>query len=383
VRAKKNAQIFPHKTKNLPPLLSLPPSPPLFHSPLSPSSPPFSLSTMHINKIFSISFAVLLFLCIVPALTCAHPSLERLWSATPVSRRPLTWTASPDAHGGFMTPGGVYLPAECIFHVPDGTHIHADETHIHMHVPGFDETHIRVPRCERELLESVRSSRYTPLDESDGWQAYTQQHVTSGNITGMTSYWTVPQTPTEQAQLLYFFPGLQNSAWVPPQPQPAYKFDIIQPVLQFGYSPDGGGGYWAYASWYVTLDTNAVVSPLVNCSTGDVLFGNMSKMTSTDDSKWYVNAVGKSNARNSSIVIDRPRLHQQPFAFVTLEAYYVDDPGQCPGPGSHSDFTEIKLLVDGAPQTPQWQIGTNGQKPPMCNVKAKIIDGNDVSIVFP
>lgn len=56
--------------------------------------------------------------------------------------------------------------------------------------------------------------------------------------------WAVPPAPpANDGQILYFWNGVEpddNSA-------------VLQPVLQWGSTPAGGGAYWAVASWYFTL----------------------------------------------------------------------------------------------------------------------------------
>ena len=42
---------------------------------------------------------------------------------------------------------------------------------------------------------------------------------------------------------------MQNIDWVPPDNGPKGKFDIIQPVLQYGPSSAGGGKFWSISSW--------------------------------------------------------------------------------------------------------------------------------------
>ena len=86
----------------------------------------------------------------------------------------------------------------------------------------------------------------------------------------MTTTWTVPPEPiAEDGQLLYLFNGLQDS----PVTQ------ILQPVLQRGKSPAGGGNSWALASWLVSNSDAFRTQTLVAANPGDVLTGVMKLMT--------------------------------------------------------------------------------------------------------
>ena len=53
---------------------------------------------------------------------------------------------------------------------------------------------------------------------------------------------------TDSTQTLFLFIGAQNIDWIPPASGPKSKFDIIQPVLQYGVSGAGGGEFWSISS---------------------------------------------------------------------------------------------------------------------------------------
>jgi hypothetical protein len=93
------------------------------------------------------------------------------------------------------------------------------------------------PRLDVSALE------YPAL--GSGWIAYTYWNNGTGNsITSFETTWEVPPPPaSDSGQLIYLFNGIQNYG---------SNYGILQPVLQWGTSPAGGGPYWAVASWYVT-----------------------------------------------------------------------------------------------------------------------------------
>lgn len=51
----------------------------------------------------------------------------------------------------------------------------------------------------------------------------------------------MPAIPEDLSALIYYFEGIE----------PAAETQIIQPVLQWGNSPAGGGQFWGYAIWEV------------------------------------------------------------------------------------------------------------------------------------
>jgi hypothetical protein len=104
-----------------------------------------------------------------------------------------------------------------------------------------------------------------------GWMAYAYWVNNTGNpITSFSTTWIVPPAPTTSSgQTIYLFNGID-----PSDPSTG----ILQPVLQWGPSPDGGGPYWSVASWYVEgAPSNHAFysSPLVRVNPGDTLVGLM------------------------------------------------------------------------------------------------------------
>ena len=101
-----------------------------------------------------------------------------------------------------------------------------------------------------------------------GWIATSFWNNGTGKpITRFQTTWKVPPAPTTSSgQLIYLFNGItrfsSNSA-------------ILQPVLQWGTSPDGGGLFWAIASWYVHTTGQAFYTPLVKVNPGDTVIGVM------------------------------------------------------------------------------------------------------------
>ena len=146
-----------------------------------------------------------------------------------------------------------------------------------------------------------------------GWitfGAYTEP--ATNVIRSMTTTWTVPpEPPREDGQLLYLFNGLQDS----PVTQ------ILQPVLQWGNSPAGGGNSWALASWLVTATDTFRTQTLVEVQPGQVLTGVM-KLVSLHPTWafWTCEFTGFADTRLSVNVTGQLVMPVQ-----TLEAYTVTE----------------------------------------------------------
>jgi len=177
------------------------------------------------------------------------------------------------------------------------------------------------------------------------------------------------------------FTGLQNDNWVPINGEfdTPPGFDIIQPVLQYGgESEDGGGDYWALASWYVTLDENVLYSPPQELNDGDEIFGNMSR---TGPTSWFIGGFVDSAGINASISVTDPRLAVQNWAYVTLEVYQIDScDNDFPPSNSPMKFTGLELYEGKNQVTPQWQSLNNGGQ--NCVSQITVVNPSSVTITF-
>ncbi len=101
---------------------------------------------------------------------------------------------------------------------------------------------------------------------SNGWIMYSYWNNNSGQpLIHLTTTWTVPPPPeNEDGQTIYIFNGIQNNYW------------ILQPVLSWGLTPDGGGSGWSVASWYAAgPGGGAYYTPLVPVKSGQTITGVM------------------------------------------------------------------------------------------------------------
>ena len=163
---------------------------------------------------------------------------------------------------------------------------------------------------------------------ADNWVTYSQWHNTSGiPITSFSTNWIVPNNPsTNHGQTLYIFNGMESDAMT----------DIIQPVLQWGTNPYGGGGNdWEIANWYVWQDafgaTQAAVQlPKIVVTPGTALQGVMNFNGNSADGSFiytssftgYGNALQViENAHPNTATANIAFIDQQTWMFETLEAY--------------------------------------------------------------
>lgn len=101
-----------------------------------------------------------------------------------------------------------------------------------------------------------------------GWIAYAAWNNGTGRtITSFETTWDVPPPPaTISGQTIFLFSGIQNYG---------ANYGILQPVLQWGGSAAGGGGFWTIASWYVTSGGQAYHTDPIRVEPGARLVGLM------------------------------------------------------------------------------------------------------------
>jgi hypothetical protein len=109
-----------------------------------------------------------------------------------------------------------------------------------------------------------------------------------------TALGPVPHDPVSRGnQQLYYFSGLTNDSGL-----------IIQPVLQWGTSPAGGGDFWAIAAWSVDAGNNATVSDLLRVNPGQSVFGKMlsNSCSSSGQCRWRI-TVGDGSKETSTNIL--------------------------------------------------------------------------------
>ncbi|KAG7094694.1 hypothetical protein E1B28_005513 [Marasmius oreades] len=258
-----------------------------------------------------------------------------------------------------QTPGGL-RPKSNVIQIPEGGAISLTSTEIHLLDASQRIVHV-APRSEARVARATNSTG--PPPELSGWISYAYWHRPSTPIENFVTTWVVPPNPTtDHGQLLYLFNGLQ------PQSEPA----ILQPVLQWGLSPAGGGSYWAVASWYVT-DTTAFWSTPQQVAVGQSLQGIIQRTGQNADGTFnyvteFANIPGVTNLTNSAELV---------WAFETLETYSVttasDYPTGC------TVFTDIDITTSSGAEAVSWSTTDDDAD----GIHATSGSNGDVSICYP
>jgi len=279
------------------------------------------------------------------------------------------------------TPYGMVW-SECAHEIEEGSTIETNEEGKTTIYQPSGST-LNFPSCPYPVIRNSRQDKNHKRDSpDDGWQVWTAyNNENNATFDAFLGTFNVPQNPPNwDSGTLYMFTGLQNDNWVPipNEPQSPPQFDIIQPVLQYGYGPNGGGSYWVLSSWYVTVDENIFYSIPITVNAGDIIFGNMTRINSTS---WFIGSYDTTKKQMGTITVVDPRLITQPWAYCTLEVYSIDN---CTSdfPASALKFTNLALFDNGGktPVTPQWEALNNMAD--HCGATATVLSPSAVTIQF-
>ena len=172
-------------------------------------------------------------------------------------------------------------------------------------------------------------------DAVNGWVEDTDL-VTSSAYSGINASWAVPAAPaSNDGQVVYFFPGLQDSNNVQ---------SILQPVL--GWNAFGDSA-WTIASWNCCRDGAVNYSTPQTVNSGDQIVGTVQNNCAAGAatcSTWNINT--KDVTLNVSSALNRTSNYGQTFNWAfggVLEVYGVASCDDYPQDGAIS-FNNIQLF---------------------------------------
>ena len=169
-----------------------------------------------------------------------------------------------------------------------------------------------------------------------GWITWAEwTNATGSPISTFRTQWTVPPLPTaNDSQLLYLFNGLM----------PATRDEILQPVLQWGVSPSGGGPTWQVANWFISKTGEGVNSAFFDVNPGQTLTGTM-KLEWIDNSQ-----AGSPTFAYTSVFEEYPDSQinvtyttELTVASLTLEAYFQKQATISDYPAGQTTFSAIEI----------------------------------------
>src|SRR5450755_92079 len=195
-------------------------------------------------------------------------------------------SAAAAKHSGWVQIPGELIRPDCVHEIPKGATVEVANGQVTGDVTLNGALYAHYDACSEAAVVTRRRTEKSSNApgtgngwvEADAWQA---PLTSSDNIDYLGGTWMVPTYPLLDGAVIYLFNGIEpaNGSW------------ILQPVLQFGVSPAGGGNYWAIASWLVSAD-QAFFSPLETVYPGNTISG-YTEMTTTSGSTKYWQVVAQ------------------------------------------------------------------------------------------
>ncbi len=236
------------------------------------------------------------------------------------------------AQGLVATPGGFRHPS-LVHRVEPG------------HALDVADGRVRLMNLSTKAVKDFPRSDVSALEFpalGSGWIAYTYWNNGTGNsVTSFKTTWEVPPPPAnDSGQLIYLFNGIQNYG---------NNYGILQPVLQWGTSPAGGGSYWAVASWYVTSQGAAYHTGVVKVNPGDSLVGVMTLTGKSGSLFNYTSAF--QGIPGTTLPVQN--IAELLWCNETLEAYGITDCSDYPNT-LYTPFTGITIQTGNSQPTLDW-----------------------------
>ena len=248
-----------------------------------------------------------------------------------------------------ITPGGP-RPKEIVHHIGKDYAVQIIDKRLH-------KVHKESGRSIKLSHLAVDDSK--SLQKTKGWIAYAHWSNDTGHpVAEFNTTWIVPDAPSENQGLLYFFNGIDPSD---------YSTGILQPVLQYGVGAAGGGNYWAIANWYVHGDGTAVHSDLIRVNNGETLTGKMYQVSEVHGAYTYESEFTQYPKINLQV----KNLPELVWFNETLEAYGISS---CAGyPKKSLNYTGISITLNGeALSEVSWATSTGTSK--VCNESATVVN---------
>jgi hypothetical protein len=280
-----------------------------------------------------------------------------------------------------VTPGGL-RPQSNVHLIEPGYHlsgkdgvfkkIHTQSGTVIKEFGHINQPHTATRQQHREMLANqAAAAAPATTPRTNGWIIYSGwRNYTGQPITYFSTNWIVPPAPqTSNGQLIYLFNGIENASFT----------CILQPVLQWGVSPSGGGNYWAIANWYVGSPDSGMAfhGPLIPVNAGDNLQGIMT-MTGTNGTTFNYNSSFNGYSADWAVT----DVDELVWASQTLECYYFKQFTDYPGTDMTA-MSAIEIKTTGGEASLQWDafnaITDNGQH---CNIVSNNSPGGEVDLFY-
>lgn len=282
---------------------------------------------------------------------------------------------NPDSFSEVLTPFGPALKSNVHF-VSKGNHI--NNKHYSTQIVQTSTGKV-IEEFENQISSENTGSKGSSIENEtsnsqlgfpDGWLTYgfgSTDSPTKTPISLFRTKWYVPSEPIKESdQLIYIFCGLETID--------DYGISrIVQPVLQWGKSPAGGGKYWTICNWYVSSDYNFFYDSLINVSPRTLLEGKIQLMSISDNQFNYF-----SSFTGFSTGLTINSLPELKSPCIVLETYNLKECEELPIDEKIRMFN-ILVKTDTLNRNLAWSVYNNNSVQNSCSQYTKILSENSTN----
>jgi len=234
---------------------------------------------------------------------------------------------------------------------------------------------------ENIFPESGGDSKLKEVKQDYGWITYAYCESVYGLTNPYSHFsasWKVPSPPIRYSnQLIYLFISMDGVSFNDNDT----VIHIIQPVLQWGKSPAGGGDYWSICNWHVTSTLQYFHDSLIRVDPGTILKGTI-KLISENGGRYMYRSYFEG-FETSLEVSNLPELHTPS---IVLEAYNINACDEYPD-DEKLRVNSINIMAGDAYPKLIWQTSGDSENPVNdCNQYTKVIDessqNGEIHIIF-
>lgn len=278
------------------------------------------------------------------------------------AQQPTTYSEAKLQHPDWVQVPGELIRPDCVHEIPNGATVEVgsdDQISGDVRMNGVLIAHYEdcpeAPIITRPLGAS--NSLENDPGTGNGWVEASNWLVSLGsgdNLDEIAGNWNVPTDPSTNGALIYLFNGMEPST---------FKW-ILQPVLQYGDSPAGGGNFWGIASWLV--GSKAYHSPLEKVNAKDALRGyTIITSVSGGTIHWKVDAKDNTTGAFSYLNARTTGLQWTWALAGVLEVYGVTSCSEFPASGdavftksdAYHGYPKFDLLTPAAWAASYWSYG--------------------------
>lgn len=233
---------------------------------------------------------------------------------------------------------------------------------------------------ENKFPESDGDSKIKEVKQDYGWITYAYCESVYGLTNPYSDFsasWKVPSPPLRYSnQLIYLFISMDGVSFNDNDT----VIHIIQPVLQWGKSPAGGGDYWSICNWHVTNTLQYFHDSLIRVDPGTILKGTI-KLISENGGRYAY----KSSFEGFETSLEVSNLPELNTPSIVLEAYNINSCDEYPD-DEKLRVNSINIMAGDAYPKLIWHTSGDFENPVNdCNQYTEVIDEssqNGVTHIF-